>query len=139
MNNSYMELDINNPNIKPRPVLVIEVNNKRLYASLEDNPTSEDFINKLASNSIEIPMSDFKEFEKVGELPFAVVMNGDSYLYVKAGDVVIHEGKTIIISYDTNRWQFSKIASIDVKSGKEILDVFGEKDSIVKFYLEWQE
>jgi len=134
-----MELDINNPNIKPRPVLVVEVNKKRLYASLEENPTSEDFISKLASKSLEIPMSDFKEFEKVGDLPFEVVRTDDAYVYVKAGDIVIHEGKTIIISYDTNRWQFSKLASINVKNGREILDFFGEKDAVVKFFLEWQE
>lgn len=84
-------------------------------------------------------MRDFKEFEKVGDLPFEVVMNGDSYIYVKVGDIITYEGNTIIISYDTNRWQFSKLATINVKSGKEILDILGEKDVVMKFYLKWQE
>ena len=135
-----MELDINNPNVKPRPVLVIETNNKRLYASLEENPTSEDFISKLASQTIEIQMLDFKEFEKVGDLPFEVVRNDNSYIYVKAGDIVIYEGKKISIHYDTNRWQLSKLGSVNnIKSGRDILDVFGDKDAVAKIHLEWQE
>lgn len=107
---------------KNEMLLKIEVNDYILYADLENNSSAEALKEKLSEGSITIEMSDYGNFEKVGDLPFELPRN-DRRITTEPGDVILYQGNKLTVYYDVNTWEFTKIAKIrdTDKSIKEIL------------------
>ena len=123
--------------VKPAPVLVIEVNGKTFYASLEDNSSADVLAEKLSSGSLTLDMSDYGGFEKVGALPWSLPSN-DERITTAPGDVVLYNGDSITIYYDSNTWSLTRLARIEA-SREELLAALGEDSAEVTFSIEWGE
>ncbi len=124
--------------IQPVPTLVIEINDIRFYASLEDNSSAQALVEKLSTGEMEIDMHDYGGFEKVGELPWTLPRN-DVSITTKPGDILLYQGNQLTIYYDENTWSFTRLAALDGVTKEELLDVFGDGDVTVKLWVEWTE
>ena len=96
------------------------------------------FIEKLSADPLTLKLRDYGGFEKVGALPWDLPTN-DERITTKPGDVILYQGNQITIYYDENTWSFTKLASIGNTTKEALLDVFGEGDVTIRFWIEWSE
>ena len=92
-------------------LLKVDVNGNTFYADFEDNSSAKALKEKLQAESITLEMEDYGGFEKVGDLPFSLPTN-DENITTSAGDVILYRGNKLTIYYDTNTWNFTKVAKI---------------------------
>ena len=123
---------------EPLPALVIAIDDKAFYASLEDNPSAEAFAEKLSSEPIGVEMHDYGGFEKVGPLPWSLPSN-DEQITTEPGDVILYQGNQISLYYDENTWNLTRLAKIDDVTREELLEAFGGGNAAVAFWVEWSE
>ncbi len=114
-------------------MLKIEVNGHTLLADFENNSSAEALKEKLKNGSIEIEMSDYGSFEKVGDLPFSLPRN-DEDITTEAGDVILYQGNKLTIYYDTNSWSFTRIAKIR-NANTDLEEILGSGDVTVQLSL----
>ena len=124
--------------IQPVPVLVIEAGDTVMYASFEDNPSAQEFIERLSVESITVDMHDYGSFEKVGTLPWKIVQSNEEITTVP-GDVILYQGEQITIYYDQNTWELTRLAKIGNTSKDKLQEILGEGDVTVSFHIEWSE
>ena len=126
--------------IKPRPIVLVTIGEKRFHVSMEKNSSAEALIQKLSTEgSLTIAMHDYGSFEKVGNLPWKLVTN-DEKITTKPGDLILYQGDKIVIYYDENNWSLTKLGSLYVDSEEEFLKTVGGRDDIkAEFFVEWTE
>lgn len=113
--------------------LKITVGTSEFYASLEDNPSAEEFRELLEEGPLTVEMRDYGGFEKVGALG-KTLTRSDTQITTEPGDVILYQGNQITIYYGVNQWNFTRLAKInDVSDLKEKL---GEGTVEVTFSLE---
>lgn len=99
------------PDDESEQLLKIDVNGNTFYADFEDNSSAKALKEKLQAGSLTLDMEDYGGFEKVGDLPFSLPTN-DGNITTSAGDVILYQGNKLTIYYDTNTWNFTKVAKI---------------------------
>ena len=124
--------------VRSVPTLVIEANGNILYADLEDHSSAKALVEKLNSGGIEVDMHDYGGFEKVGSLPWSLPRNDETITTVP-GDVILYQGNQITIYYDQNTWEFTRLARIDCQTRESLLEILGDRNVTVRFWLEWSE
>ena len=100
----------------------------------EDNSSAEDFIALLAEGDVTVEMEDYGGFEKVGSLGQSLSTN-DRRITTQPGDVILYQGNSITIYYDTNTWSFTLLGRIQSLSQEELKDILGEGSVSVTFSL----
>lgn len=100
----------------------------------EDNSSAEDFIALLQKGDITIEMEDYGGFEKVGSLGRSLSTN-DRRITTEPGDVILYQGNSVTIYYDTNTWSFTLLGRIQSLSQEELKDILGEGSVSVTFSL----
>jgi len=124
--------------VRPAPMLVLEVGERRFYASLEDNDSARAFIEQLSPEAIEVEMQDYGGFEKVGALPWALPRS-DEEITTRPGDVILYQGDRITLYYGQNTWSLTRLARIGNVTGEELLEALGDGAVTIRFWLEWSE
>lgn len=112
----------------------VKINDTVLEARLENNSSADAFIALLENGPLTITMGDYANMEKNANLDVSLPENNE-HLDVQAGDIILYQGKTLVIYYDRNSWSLTplgKINNIDAKSLKELL---GTGDVTVTFSL----
>lgn len=107
--------------------LAIQIGDTILTATLADNSSAEALKKLLASHPLTISMSDYGDFEKVGELGSTLPRN-DETIATEAGDLILYQGSRFVIYYDTNIWDFTRLGKIDSVSAGELREILGEGD-----------
>ena len=80
---------------------------------------------QLAQGSVDIRMNDYGDMEKVGPLGFSLPRN-DRQTTTAPGDLILYQGNSFVIYYDTNSWNFTRLGKVDgVSSRNEMLDLLG--------------
>lgn len=102
---------VTEPDDESEQLLKIDVNGNTFYAEFEDNSSAKALKEKLQAESITLEMEDYGGFEKVSDLPFSLPTN-DENITTSAGDVILYQGNKLTIYYDTNTWNFTKVAKI---------------------------
>ena len=110
----------------------IDVNGKSWAANIVNNSSGKGFINLLKKGPLKINMSDYGNFEKVGDLPENIPTNDKNYK-TKPGDIILYLGKHITIYYNTNTWNFTKLGEIENVTQAELKQVLGKGDCEVTF------
>lgn len=113
-------------------MLNIEVNGKILHARLEDNSSSRALIKLLESGPLTVSMQDYGNFEKVGTLPQSLPAN-DRHWDVAAGDLILYQQNKIVIYYDRNSWNFTKLGRLENISGSDLKSLLGQDGVQVTF------
>ena len=84
----------------------------------------------LAQGSVDIRMNDYGDMEKVGSLGFSLPRN-DRQTTTSPGDLILYQGNSFVIYYDTNSWNFTRLGKVDgVSSRNEMLDLLGGKGEV---------
>ena len=124
--------------MEPTAVLVMKVNGKQFYPMPANNSSAEAFLEKLNSESIKLELHDYGNFEKVGPLPWDLPRN-DEQITTVPGDIILYQENQLTVYYDENTWNFTRLAHIDGVTTEELLEVLGDGDVTVEFWLEWSE
>ena len=77
-----------------------------------------------------IDMSDYGNMEKMGPIGKDLPTN-DEEITTKAGDLILYQGNSLVIYYDENSWNFTRLGKIEGVTGEELLDAFGDGDVTV--------
>lgn len=115
-------------------VMKITAGDTTFTATLAENSSVEALKELLAEGPLTINMSDYAGMEKVGPIGTDLPRN-DEQISTGAGDIILYQGNSLVIYYDTNSWNFTRIGKIEGVTGEELLEVFGDGDVTVTFSL----
>lgn len=104
-------------------------------ATLENNSSAKALQELLAQGHVTVKMEDYAHMEKVGPLGTALPRN-DRPTTTGPGDLILYQGKYLVIYYATNSWNFTRLGKIDHVSGNELKAALGEGDVTVTLSLE---
>ncbi|MGI5962398.1 MAG: cyclophilin-like fold protein [Lawsonibacter sp.] len=104
-----------------------------LQATLESNPSAEEWKQLLAQGPITISMEDYGGFEKVGDLG-TTLTRSDQTITTEPGDIILYQGNQITIYYGTNTWNFTRLAKI--QDAADLKEKLGKGTVQVTFSLE---
>lgn len=111
-------------------IIKLTVNNRTFTATLVENSSTKALKDQLAKEDIVIRMDDYGDMEKVGSLGFSLPRN-DVRTTTSPGDIILYQGNSFVIYYDTNTWNFTKLGRVDdVTTRDEVLDLLGGKGSV---------
>lgn len=110
--------------------LKINVNGTELTATLEDNSSAQALTELLKQGNITVDMSDYGNFEKVGDLPQSLPKN-DEKITTVPGDIILYQGNKITIYYAENTWDFTKLGHINNITQEELKAILGDGDITV--------
>ncbi len=99
---------------------------------LADNSSAEAFADLLSNGDITIEMHDYGSFEKVGNLSVSLPTN-DETITTQPGDVILYQGNSVSIYYDTNTWSFTKLGKVQGVFQNELKERLGNGNVTVTF------
>ena len=105
--------------------ITITVNGKTLTAALYDNSSARALVELLKKGAISIEMHDYGNFEKVGDLPVSLPRN-DAPTNTDAGDLILYQGKSFVIYYDKNSWNFTPLGKLESITKAELKALLGK-------------
>ncbi len=122
----------------PMTIPVVSVGDRFFSIELENNPSAEEFFERIKKESIKIEMHDYGNFEKAGDLPWSITRS-DKEITTRPGDLILYQGNQITIYYAENTWNFTRLGRLNATE-EEIKEAFGGKENITaEFYAEWTE
>lgn len=116
-------------------IMKITAGNTTFTATLADNSSVSALKELLAKGPLTINMNDYAGMEKVGAIGTSLPRN-DEQISTGAGDIILYQGSSLVIYYNTNSWNFTRIGKIEGVTGEELLEAFGTGDVTVTFSLE---
>lgn len=112
----------------------ITVGNTVFTATLADNSSADALKELLSDSPLTIDMRDFGNFEKVGSIGADLPRN-DEQITTSAGDIILYQGNSLVIYYDENSWNFTRIGRIDKVTQAELKEALGDGNVTVTFSL----
>lgn len=103
----------------------IQVGENSLIAALEENSSTKELLNLLSQGPVTVNMRDYGNMEKVGSLPQSLPRN-DEPITTAAGDLILYQGNSFVIYYDTNSWDLTRLGRIENITQQELKDILGE-------------
>ena len=122
--------------IEPSAVLVVDINGRIFYASLEKNAASEEFVKKLSPAALKLDMTDNGDNEKTAALPWDLPLIGGA-VKAKTGDILLYGQNRIAIRLADKETGAVRLASFGCRT-EEISAALGQTGS-VGLWLEWSE
>lgn len=100
-----------------------------------ENSSGEALVELLAQGDRTVDMHDYGNFEKVGELGVSLPTN-DENITTEPGDVILYQGNKIVLYYDTNSWNFTRLGKVLGMSQEQLKALLGEGNVKVTFTIE---
>ena len=94
-------------------------------ATLVDNSSTQALLEQLAKGDITVEMEDYANMEKVGSLGIRLPRN-DRQTTTGPGDLILYQGHNLVIYYDTNSWNFTRLGKIDNASQADLKAALGK-------------
>lgn len=113
----------------------IQVGDVTFTATLADNSSADALKELMADGPLTLNMSDYANMEKGADLGVTLPQNNEQ-MNTQAGDIILYQGRTFVIYYDTNSWSLTPIGKIDNVSAKELREALGAGDITVILSLE---
>lgn len=115
--------------------ITITINGKdTISATLADNKSAQAFAELLKKGAITVDMHDYGNFEKVGSLPQSLPRT-DTQITTAPGDIILYQGNQITIYYDTNSWNFTRLAKVDGITQAQLKSILGTGNVTAVFAL----
>ncbi len=118
-----------------KTVLKLEINGEEFTASLEENSTVDALSELLKKGPLTLTMSDYANMEKGADLGAALPRN-DQPMNTRPGDIILYQGRTLVIYYDTNSWSLTPIGKIKNVDERTLRQALGTGDVSVTLWLE---
>ena len=115
-------------------VMTISANGHVFTATLEENSSAQALKDMLRQGPLTIDMRDYANMEKVGEIGADLPTN-DEQISTVPGDIILYQGNSLVIYYDTNDWNFTRLGKIENVTGEELKEALGDGDVTVTFTL----
>lgn len=116
-------------------MLKIQVGENTFTASLADNTTVDAFKELLTDGPLTLQMSDYAGMEKGADLGVTLPQNNQQ-MHTTAGDIILYQGRTFVIYYDTNSWSLTPVGKILDTDAETLRKALGEGDVTVTLSLE---
>lgn len=113
----------------------LEIGDHIFSASLEENSSVDALKELLADEPLTLHMTDYAGMEKGADLGSVLPQNNEQ-MHTQAGDVILYQGKTLVIYYDTNSWSLTPIGKIENVNAEELRKVLGTGDVTVTVSIE---
>lgn len=124
------ENTIGSNNDRTNNILNIQVGETILTAQLADNSSAEALKELLRDKPLTINMSDYSNFEKVGSIGTTLPRN-DEQITTEPGDLILYQGNSFVIYYDTNSWSFTRLGKINNATKEDLIKILGTGDVTV--------
>lgn len=109
----------------------LTVNGKAHSVTLAGNTSAEALVKSLLQGPLSVTMDDYGDMEKVGALGFTLPRN-DMQTATSAGDMILYQGRFLVLYYDRNSWNFTRMGKVDgITSRQEMLDLLGGAGEVV--------
>jgi len=105
-------------------IMYLHIEDRILTATLVDNSSTRALRELLAANPVTINMSDYGNFEKVGNLGTTLPQNNQQ-ITTQSGDLILYQGNQFVIYYDRNSWSLTKLGRINNVSQQELRNILG--------------
>lgn len=115
--------------------LYIQVGDTTLTAALVENSSTAALKDLLAEGPLTVKMSDYGNFEKVGNLGTSLPRN-DEQITTEPGDLILYQGNSFVIYYDTNSWSFTRLGKINGITQNELKEILGNGDITIILSME---
>lgn len=113
----------------------IQVGDTTFTATLAENSSVDALKELMEDGSLILNMSDYANMEKGADLGVTLPQNNEQ-MNTQAGDIILYQGRTFVIYYDTNSWSLTPIAKIDNVDAEELREALGTGDVTVTIALE---
>ena len=113
----------------------IQVGDTIFTATLAENSSVDALKELMADGSLTLNMSDYANMEKNADLGVTLPQNNEQR-NAQAGDIILYQGRTFVIYYDTNSWSLTPIGKIDNVDAEELREALGTGDVTVILSLE---
>lgn len=119
----------NNNNMASNTI-TLTVNGRSFTATLAENSSAKALAERLTQGVLTIQMDDYGNMEKVGALGFSLPRN-DIQTTTSPGDIILYQGNSLVIYYDTNAWRFTRLGKVDnVSTREQMLELLGGKGKV---------
>ena len=115
--------------------LKVQAGDTTFTATLAENSSVDALKELLAESSLTLNMSDYANMEKGADLGVVLPQNNEQ-MNTQAGDIILYQGRTFVIYYDTNSWSLTPIGKIDNVDAEELRAVLGTGDVTVTLSIE---
>lgn len=105
----------------------IQIGENVLTATLVENSSTEALLAMLEEGSLSIHMNDYAGMEKVGSIGKQLPTN-DQHIKAKPCDLILYLGDSLVIYYEPNSWNFTRLGRIDNVNQKELKKILGRGD-----------
>lgn len=116
-------------------MLHIQAGEGEFTATWADNSSVDALKELLAEGPLTLTMSDYAQMEKGADLGVRLPQNNQQ-MNTTAGDIILYQGRTLVIYYDQNSWSLTPIAKIEGVDAEKLRAALGDGDVTVTFSLE---
>ncbi len=113
----------------------IQVGDTAFTATLAENSTVDALKELMADGPLTLDMSDYANMEKGADLGVTLPQNNEQ-MNTQAGDIILYQGRTFVIYYDTNSWSLTPIGKIDNVNVESLRAALGAGDVTVVLSLD---
>lgn len=113
----------------------IKVGDTAFTAALADNSSVDAFKELLSDGPVTLDMTDYADMEKSADLGVTLPQNNEQ-MNTQAGDIILYQGRTLAIYYDTNSWSLTPIGKIEHADKESLKAALGDGDVTVTLSLE---
>lgn len=110
----------------------IRIGDTEWTAELEDNSSAEALWGMVSEKPLTVHMDDYGGMEKVGDIGTSLPRN-DRDTRTGPGDIILYLGTNIVIYYDRNHWNFTRLGRILDVTESELRRVLGKGGVTVTF------
>ncbi len=108
----------------------IQVGDTTFTATLAENSSVDGLKELMADGPLTLNMSDYANMEKGADLGVTLPQNNEQ-MNTQAGDIILYQGRTFVIYYDTNSWSLTPIGKIDNVDADGLRKTLGTGDVTV--------
>lgn len=112
----------------------LEINGNRLEVELCPGPSAEALTRLLQNGPMTLPMKDFANIEKFGNLG-TDLPGREEYMTVEPGDVILSEGHLLVIYYAPNSWNYTRLGRVLNVDEEQLKRTLGKGDVVAKIWL----
>ena len=115
--------------------MTVQVGDTTFTATLAENSSVDALKELMAEGPLTLNMSDYGNMEKNADLGVILPQNNEQ-MNTQAGDIILYQGRTFVIYYDTNSWSLTPIGKIDNVNAEELREALGIGDVTVTLSVE---
>ena len=121
---SKTENDKNTKQMKTDKIKLAIKGGRTFTATLADNSSARALMELLEKGDISIEMEDYSRMEKVGPLGANLPRN-DERISTGPGDLILYQGRNLVIYYAPNSWNFTRLGKIDNATRDDLVSALG--------------